>query len=176
MFIDEVLSLYSKKDINLVTFCLILFRILKTMVRKFILSISQCVVDDLYKKKILFKYVSESVFFNDYHDLRNNCSCRSRKAHSFKYLCCYRHEEVLLKLFSYDVCRSAKRFCSHRSKTACSKCFDYYKLYYFRDSINICISSLVARTRYSGHAEFFNYIEAHNFFQTCRKIKEDGNE
>ena len=69
------------------------------MVRKFILSICQYVVDDLYKKKILFKYVSESVVFNDYHDLRNNCSCRSGKAHSFKYLCCCRHEKYCLSFF-----------------------------------------------------------------------------
>ena len=30
--------------------------------------------------------------------------------------------------------------------------------------------------RYSRHVKLLNYVEAQNFFQTCRKIKQDGNE
>ena len=76
---------------------------------------------------------------------------------------------------SYNVCKSVTRFCCHRSRTG-NKCFDYYKLYCFRDSIKICLSDQAERTRYSGHAQFFNYVEAQNFFQTCRKINKDVNE
>ena len=89
----------------MITFCLILFRLLKTMVRKFILSVSQCVVDDLYKKKTLFKYVSESVVFNDYHGLKNNCSYRSGKAHSFHSYHSYHH--ILIICIVVDM----KKYC-----------------------------------------------------------------
>ena len=89
----------------MIPFCLILFRLLKAMVRKFYLSGSQCVVDDLYKKKTLFKYVSESVVFNDYHGLRNICSCKSGKAHSFHSYHSYRH--ILIVCIVVDM----KKYC-----------------------------------------------------------------
>ena len=147
------------------------------MVSKCILSVCQCAVYDLYKKKISSNYVSDSVVFNDYHDLRNNCSCKSGKSNSFGYLYCCKHDEILTEYFSYDVCKNASRFCGNRSTVACNECFNYCKFYYLTDAIKICISSLIARgKRYSRYVELFDYIDAHNFFQTCRKIKQNGTE
>ena len=146
------------------------------LVSKYILSVCQCVVGDLFKKKI-FDYVSDSVVFNDYHDLRNNCSCKSGKLHSFRYLYCHKHDEILTKCFSYDVCENASRFCGNRSTAACNECFDYYKFYCLTDAIKICISSLTVKgKRYSRYIELFAYIDAHNFSQTCRKIKHNVTE
>ena len=48
------------------------------MVRRHILSVCYCVIDDLYKRNTYFNYLSGSD-----HDLRNNCTCRSENAHSF---------------------------------------------------------------------------------------------
>ena len=145
------------------------------MFRKYILSVCQCAADDLFKEKISFNYISDSVVFNDYHNLRNNCSCKSGKSHSCGYLYCHKHDEILAKCFSYDVSENASRFSDNRSTVACNECFDYYKLYYLTDAIKICISSLIARAkRYSRYVELFDYFDAHNFFQTCRKVKQNG--
>ena len=100
------------------------------MVRRYILSLCQSVIDDLYKRNIDMNYLSDSVVFNDYHGLRNNCTCRSGKAHSFGYIYCRRHKELLIKFFSYDTCKTASKFCSRRPRVACNKCFDFYNLYY----------------------------------------------
>ena len=48
------------------------------MVRRYILSVCYCVIDDLYKRNTDFNYFADSD-----HDLRNNCTCRSENAHSF---------------------------------------------------------------------------------------------
>ena len=48
------------------------------MVRRYILPVCYCVIDDLYKRNTYFNYLSGSD-----HDLRNNCLCRSENAHSF---------------------------------------------------------------------------------------------
>ena len=48
------------------------------MVRRYILSVCYCVIDDLYKRNTYFNDLSGSD-----HDLRNNCTCRSENAHSF---------------------------------------------------------------------------------------------
>ena len=52
------------------------------MVRRYILSVCQCVIDDLYKRNTDFNYLSDSAIFNDYHNFRNNCMCGSKKAYS----------------------------------------------------------------------------------------------
>ena len=146
------------------------------MVSKYILSVSQCVFDDLYKKKISFNYVSDSVVFNDCHDLRNNCSYKSVKLHSLGYLYCRKHNEILTKCFSY-VCKNASRFCGDISIIACNEYFDYYKFYCLAKAIKICISSLIAKgKRFSRYVELFDCIDADNFFQTCGKIKQNGTE
>ena len=85
-------------------------------------------------------------------------------------------KELLIKFFSYDTCKSASRFCSYRPRVACNECFDFYNLYHLKDSIKICVSTVMLFERYSHHVKLFNYVEAHNFSQTCRKIKQDGNE
>ena len=146
------------------------------MVRRYILSVCECVTDDLYKRNTDINYFSDSVVFNDYHNLRNNCMCRSGKAHSYGYIYCHRHKELLIKFFSYDTCKTTRKFCSHRPRVACNECFDFYILYYLKDYIKICVSTVMLFERYSLHVKLFNYVEAHNFFQTCRKIKQDGNE
>ena len=69
------------------------------MVRRYILSVCQCVIDDLYKWNTDFNFLSDSVVFNDHLDLRNNCTCRSRKAHSFGYIYCRRHKRVINQVF-----------------------------------------------------------------------------
>ena len=94
------------------------------MVSKYILSVCQCVVDNLYKKKICFNFVSNSVVFIDYRDLRNSCSCISGKFHSFGYLYSRKHDVILTKCSSYYVCENVSRFCVNRSTIACNECFD----------------------------------------------------
>ena len=130
-----------------------------------------------FANKISFNYVSDSVVFNNYHDLRNNCSCKSRKSHSFGCLYCRKNDEILTKCFSCDVCKNASRLCGNKSIVACNECFDSYEFYYLSDAIKMCISSLIAkRKRYSRYVELLDYIDTHNFLQTCRKIKQDGTE
>ena len=146
------------------------------MVRRYISFVCQCVIDDLYKRYNDINYLSDSLIFNDYHGLRNNCTCRSGNAHSFGYIYYRRHKELLIKFFSYDTCKTASKFCFHRPTVACNECSDFYNLYYLKDSIKICVSILMLFERYSRHVKLLNYVEAQNFFQTCRKIKQDGNE
>ena len=136
---------------------------------------SQCVTDDLCKKSIAFNYVSDSVVFHDCHYLRNNCTCRSGSAHSFG------HIVLGMKGYSSSFFPTARVkalaiFCSLWSRRACTECFDFSNLYYLRDPIKICVSSLVVFRTYSLHVKLFNYIERHNFFQNSRKIKQDRNE
>ena len=146
------------------------------MVRRYILFLCQCVIDDLYKRNTDMNYLSDSVVFIDYHGLRNNCTCRSGKAHSFGYIYCRRHKELLIKFFSYDTCKTASKFCSHRPRVACNKCFDFYSLYYRKTLFKVCVSTVMLFERYFRHVKLFNYVEAQNLFQTCRKILKDGNE
>ena len=47
------------------------------MVRRYILSVCQFVIADLYKRNNDFNYLADSAIFIDHHDLRNNCTCRS---------------------------------------------------------------------------------------------------
>ena len=105
------------------------------MVRRCILCLCQCVIDDLYKRNTDFNDLSDSVVFNDYHDLRKNCTCRFRKAHSFGYIYCRRRKELLIKFFSYETCKTASKFCFHSPRVACNECFDFYNLYFLKDSI-----------------------------------------
>ena len=147
------------------------------MARRCILCLCQCVIDGLYKRNTDFNYLSDSVVFNDYHDLRNNCTCRFGKAHSFGYIYCRRQKELLIKFFSYETCKTASKFCFHSPRVACNECFDFYNLYFLKDSIlrfvylpSYCLNDILATLK------LFNYIEAHNFYQTCRKIKQDRNE
>ena len=86
------------------------------MVPRYILSGCRCEIDDLYKRNIYFNYLSDSVVFNDNHDLRNNCTCRSGKAHSFGYFYCCRHNELLIKF------KTVSKFFFHRPRVACNEC------------------------------------------------------
>ena len=146
------------------------------MVRRYILSVCQCVIDDLYKRSTDFNYLSDSAIFNDYHNFRNNCMCGSRKAYSFGYIYCRRHKELLITFFSYDTCTTASKLCFHRPRVACNECLGFYHLYYLKDSIKIYVSTVNLFEKYSRQDKVVKYVEAQNFFQSCRKIKQDGNE
>ena len=106
----------------------------------YILSVCQCVIDDLVIHGSHFHYVSNSVVHNNYHDMRNNCRCNSGKLHHYGHWYCLKHLEVLQKFFSY-VCRRATRLCSHKSGGACKDCYYYFKYFFLEDAIKICISS-----------------------------------
>ena len=70
---------------------------------KFILSICQCVIDELDKAAADFYYVSDAVVYNDYHDLRNNCPCNSGHTHYFAYVYCRKHEETFTMLLELQL-------------------------------------------------------------------------
>lgn len=101
------------------------------MIRRYVLSVCQCVIDDLYKQKVPFVYIADSVVYNDCRNLSYNCSCKSERFHGFGELYCPKHEELLNKFFSFDVCRNLTCICLNRS-TACDYCFDYNKFFIYR--------------------------------------------
>ena len=147
----------------------------------YILSVCQCVINDLFIHGLHFHYVSDSACHNDYHDMRNSCRCNSGKLHHYGLLYCLKHLEVLQKLFSYDVCRRATRFCSHKSGAACKDCYHYFKYFYLEDAIKICISpssnnKLTQNITYFPYSRLYGFIEVHYFFQNCRKIRDNENE
>ena len=65
----------------------------------YILSICQCVIDDLFIHGLHFHYVSDSAVHSDYHDMRNNCRLYSGKLHHYGLLYCLKHLQVLQKFF-----------------------------------------------------------------------------
>ena len=110
------------------------------MISRYVLSLSKCVIDDLHKQKILFVYITDSVVYNNYRDLRYNCSCKSERFHGFGQLYCCKHKELLNKFSFFDFCRNSTSLCSNRF-TAYDDCFDYYKTFYLPDALTICIPS-----------------------------------
>ena len=134
----------------------------------YILSVCQCAIDDLFIHGLHFHYVSDSIVYSDYHDMRNNYHCNSRKLHHSDNLYCLKHLEVLEKFFSYDVCGTATRFCSHESRAACNECCDYFKYFYLRDAIKMCIFPGSNELWYFALALTFGYLKA--FFRTVEKL------
>ena len=56
-----------------------------------LLSVCQCVIEDLEKNKIDFYYVHDSVVHNNYLDLKNTCFCKSKRLHGFGEYYCEKH-------------------------------------------------------------------------------------
>ena len=109
----------------------------------------QCVLDDLHKKGIDYVTLTSSVIINSYSDLRKTCLCHH---HGYASRYCKKHEELLLKFFSHEVCRSATKRCScvshGNSITACNGCFDFCQKMFLCYSIKICIGKGFIKGRY----------------------------
>ena len=89
------------------------------MVGRYVFSVCSCVLHDLHKKGIDYVTLPSSVIINNYHDLRKTYSCRTGLHHRYGSIYCKRHEEQLLKFFSYEVCRSATERCPCVSRGNC---------------------------------------------------------
>ena len=93
------------------------------MVGRHILSVYQCVFDDLFKNGIDFFIF---FYFNQCFD---QCYCKSREVHGFGNLHCEKHFKLSSDLFSDYAARKASSvdlLCCY----SCNKCLEYY-LHFF---------------------------------------------
>ena len=131
----------------------------------------QCVIDYISHLKVTFCCVPDTVVHNDFND-----SCNSGKPHYFGYIYCRRHLELIENLLSFDGCRRATEICCHNRlyKTACVNCYNYYKFSYLSDDIFICLErGLIDALLLSDCFNIFVHIDISNFFQYCRKFRNE---
>ena len=145
----------------------------KTIFARYLLSVCQCVIEDL---DLDFYYFHGSVVRNNYFDLKNTCFCKSKRLHGFGEYYCEKNEELLIKYYSFHACRQSSKVCLHSDGLFCNSCFNYYKSFYLYDTIKICISSIHFRNkgRYRRYRNF-NVIEAGRYFRISGE-KKNGSE
>ena len=142
------------------------------MFARYLLSVCQCVIEDLEKNKIDFDYVHDSFVRNNYFDLKNTCFCKSKRLHGFGEYYCEKYEQVLIKYYSFHACRQSSKACVHSDGLSCNNCFNYYKFFYLLDTIKICISSIHLRDKGKyRRCRNFTIIEAGGFLQNFRRDK-----
>ena len=145
--------------------------------RRYIISVCQCVVELMFHHNVNICYVPDTVVYNDFNDVRNGCSCNTKKPHYFAYIYCRRHLELTESLFPYGACRKATEICIHYNRVyraACDNSYSYYKFFYLSDVLLICLKSSVIDTlllTYSFHV--FIHVDICNFFRQQRKILEE---
>ena len=144
--------------------------------KKYVIFVCQCVLVYISHTQVSFCYVPDTVVQNDFNDVRSRCSCNSGKPHCFGYIYCCRHLELIENLFSFDVCRRATEICCHNRlyKAACVNCYNYYKFFYFCYDILIWLRrGLIDTLLLSDCFNIFKYIDISNFFQYCRKFRNE---
>ena len=52
-----------------------------------IISVCHCVIDEISLRNIPFNYVPDDLLYDDYHNARENCGCKSGEDHyQFSYI------------------------------------------------------------------------------------------
>ena len=101
------------------------------MFARYLLSVCQCVIEDLEKNKIDFDYVHDSFVRNNYFDLKNTCFCKSKRLHGFGEYYCEKHEQILIKYYSFYACKQSSKACVHSNGLSCNSCFNYYNFFMY---------------------------------------------